>query len=195
MGAPASGGCDAEVLGALVASGGASGASAAMPCRAAAGHEHRESRSLPSASPPEYRLAGAGEQRQEDEIIFENARGAAVVAASDLARARSFYEGVLGLTANDEFPDQDEAVFYELAGTPLMVYATSYAGTAKNTVFVIETDDLARDMAALRGKGVEFLEYDFPGLKTVDGVAELSGERSAWFADSEGNILALSERT
>nr|WP_243728650.1 VOC family protein [Microbacterium sp. BK668] len=99
------------------------------------------------------------------------------------------------MTANDEFPDQDEAVFYELAGTPLMVYATSYAGTAKNTVFVIETDDLARDMAALRGKGVEFLEYDFPGLKTVDGVAELSGERSAWFADSEGNILALSERT
>ncbi|QKJ19733.1 VOC family protein [Microbacterium hominis] len=127
--------------------------------------------------------------------MFENARGAAVVAASDLARARSFYEGVLGLTANDAFPDQDEAVFYELAGTPLMVYSSAYAGTAKNTVFVIETDDLARDMAALRDKDVAFMDYDVPGLKTVDGVAELSGEKSAWFSDSEGNIFALSERT
>jgi hypothetical protein len=76
-----------------------------------------------------------------------------------------------------------------------MVYSSSYAGTAKNTVFVIETDDLARDMGALRGKGVTFMDYDFPGLKTVDGVAEIGGEKSAWFADSEGNILALSERT
>ena len=38
---------------------------------------------------------------------------------------------------------------------------------------------------------MEFLDYDFPGLKTVDGVAELDGEKSAWFDDSEGNILAL----
>jgi predicted enzyme related to lactoylglutathione lyase len=75
-----------------------------------------------------------------------------------------------------------------------MVYRTSYAGTAQNTVFAIDTDDLDRDMAALRAKGIEFLEYDFPGLKTVDGIAEIEGERSAWFADSEGNILALGQR-
>ena len=50
-------------------------------------------------------------------------------------------------------------------------------------------------MAALREKGVVFLDYDFPGLKTVDGVAELEGERSAWFEDSEGNILALMQRS
>ena len=127
--------------------------------------------------------------------MFENARGAAVVAASDLARARSFYEGVLGLKVSEESPDSDEGVLYELAGTRLMVYATSFAGTAKNTVFAIDTDDLARDMAALRDKGVVFMDYDFPGLKTVDGVAELAGEKSAWFEDSEGNILALGQRT
>ena len=75
-----------------------------------------------------------------------------------------------------------------------MVYVTSYAGTAKNTVFAIDTDDLARDMAVLRDKGVVFMDYDFPGLKTVDGVAELDGEKSAWFEDSEGNILALGQR-
>ena len=126
--------------------------------------------------------------------MFENARGAAVIAASDLARARSFYEGVLGLTVTEESPDQAEAVLYELGGTRLMVYATSFAGTAKNTVFAIDTDDLARDMAVLRDKGVVFMDYDFPGLVTVDGVAEYGGEKSSWFEDSEGNILALSQR-
>lgn len=125
--------------------------------------------------------------------MFENAQGAAVLAASDFARARSFYEDVLGLQAVEASPE-DEMAIYELAGTRLMIYATSFAGTAKNTVFGIETDDLDRDMAALRDKGVEFMDYDFPGLKTVDGVADLGGERSAWFADSEGNILALSQR-
>ncbi len=126
--------------------------------------------------------------------MFENARGAAVIAASDLARARSFYEGVLGLKVAEESPGEDEAVLYDLAGTPLMVYATSFAGTAKNTVFAIATEDLAGDMATLRDKGVAFMDYDFPGLKTVDGVADLGGEKTAWFEDSEGNILALSQR-
>ena len=126
--------------------------------------------------------------------MFEDARGVAVIAASDLNRARSFYEGVLGLAVAEEIPDGD-TVFYLMGGTPLMVYQTSYAGTAKNTVFALETKDLAGDMATLREKGVAFMDYDFPGLKTVDGVAELPGENSAWFSDSEGNILALSQRT
>jgi catechol 2,3-dioxygenase-like lactoylglutathione lyase family enzyme len=126
--------------------------------------------------------------------MFENASGSAVVAASDLGRARSFYEGVLGLTPDSDFPPNDEAVFYRLGGVPLMVYRSSYAGTAQNTVFAIDTDDLDRDMAALRGKGVTFMDYDMPEFKTVDGVAELEGEKTAWFADSEGNILALGQR-
>ncbi|MEN2740068.1 VOC family protein [Microbacterium sp. X-17] len=126
--------------------------------------------------------------------MFEDARGAAVIAASDLDRARSFYEGVLGLTPTDDMPPDDDAVFYRLGGVPLMVYRTTYAGTAQNTVFAVETDDLERDMAALREKGVVFKDYDFPGLTTVDGIADLGGQRSAWFEDTEGNALALSQR-
>ncbi len=126
--------------------------------------------------------------------MFEGARGTAVIAVSDLARARSFYEGMFGLTP-DEIQEEDQSVMYTLGGTPLLVYLSGFAGTAKNTVFAIETQDLDADMAALRDKGVVFQDYDFPGLKTMDGVAELPGERSAWFADSEGNILALNQRT
>jgi predicted enzyme related to lactoylglutathione lyase len=126
--------------------------------------------------------------------MFEQARGIAVIAASDLARARGFYEGVLGLSPQ-ESPAEDEMAMYTLGGIPLMVYRSGYAGTAKNTVFAIDTDDLAGDMTVLREKGVVFLEYDFPGLTTVDGVAELEGERASWFEDSEGNILGLSQRS
>lgn len=125
--------------------------------------------------------------------MFENAHGAAVIAAKDLDRAKEFYGGVLGLPREDT-PSEDDAVFYRLGDVSLMVYVTSYAGTAKNTVFAIDTDDLDRDMAVMRDRGVVFMDYDFPGLTTVDGVAELATERSAWFEDSEGNILAIGQR-
>ena len=126
--------------------------------------------------------------------MFENARAAAVIAASDLARARSFYEGVLGLKVRKTHRIKTRRSFTSWVGLGSWSMSTSFAGTAKNTVFAIDTDDLARDMAVLRDKGVVFMDYDFPGLTTVDGVAELGGEKTCWFEDSEGNILALSER-
>jgi hypothetical protein len=53
----------------------------------------------------------------------------------------------------------------------------------------------------LRSRGVAFEAYDFPGLRTVDGIADIignypsqgNGERGAWFYDSEGNLLALGQ--
>ncbi|GAA1959444.1 glyoxalase/bleomycin resistance/dioxygenase family protein [Microbacterium deminutum] len=125
--------------------------------------------------------------------MFEGARGTAVIAAADIERARSFYEDVLGLAPEEVLPDA-ESVIYRLGGVPLMVYRSGFAGTAQNTVFAVETDDLDRDMATLREKGVVFKDYDFPGLTTVNGVADLPGERTSWFEDSEGNILALNQR-
>jgi hypothetical protein len=51
-------------------------------------------------------------------------------------------------------------------------------------------------VARLKNKGVTFEQYDMPGLKTDEnGIAELGGEKGAWFKDPEGNILALGERT
>lgn len=126
--------------------------------------------------------------------MFEGAQGWAIVAAADLARAREFYEGVLGFSPAEEQAG-DGSVVYDVGGTPLLVYETSFAGTAQNTVFGIGTKDLDGDMAALREKGVSFAEYDFAELTTVNGVAELEAGRTAWFTDSEGNILALVEQS
>lgn len=126
--------------------------------------------------------------------MFEGAQGVAILAAADISRARSFYEGVLGLTPTDVQED-DGSVGYDLGGTPVLVYQTSFAGTAQNTVFGIQTPDLDRDMAGLREKGVSFAEYDFAELTTVNGVAEMEAGRTAWFTDTEGNILALVQRS
>ena len=50
-------------------------------------------------------------------------------------------------------------------------------------------------VAELKGRGVVFEEYDMPGIKMVNSIATASGARTAWFKDSEGNILAVSQRT
>lgn len=117
---------------------------------------------------------------------------AAVLPVTDLDRARGWWHDVL-----DRDPihtdAESENLFYDIGGTVVLVYRTDFAGTAKNTAINLVTDDLDRDVAALRARGVEFHEYDFPGLKTVDGIAQLGTLRGSWFSDSEANIFALSE--
>lgn len=124
--------------------------------------------------------------------MFENSVGMAVLAASDLSRAVQYWHDLFGL---DPVQNDDTGATFVIGGTPVLVYESQFAGTAKSTVFTILTDDLDRDMAALREKGVTFNDYDLPGLKTVDGVADLGGERGAWFDDSEGNIIAIGQPT
>jgi hypothetical protein len=53
--------------------------------------------------------------------------------------------------------------------------------------------DIAGQVVALQARGVRFEEYDYPNLKTVDGVADLGYARAAWFKDSEGNLLGIAE--
>lgn len=111
--------------------------------------------------------------------------------AADINRARKFYAEKLGM--QPESVTAEGGLFYRCKDSWFALYPTQFAGTAKNTAAEFETDDLDRDMQALRSKGVVFEEYNFPGLKTVNGVASIGKDRAAWFKDSEGNILALSQ--
>lgn len=112
------------------------------------------------------------------------------IPATDLARARRWYKEKLGLAPSRE---AEAGLIYELAaGTGFLLYPTESAGKAPNTLMGFETDDIEGDVAALRKSGVVFEEYDMPGLKTVNAIATIGGEKAAWFRDSEGNILAIS---
>jgi catechol 2,3-dioxygenase-like lactoylglutathione lyase family enzyme len=127
--------------------------------------------------------------------MFENAACYAVLPASDLARASSFWHDTFGIDPIDDGFEEADAAMFDIGGTRVLVYETQFAGTAQNTSLGIDTDDFDRDVADLKSKGVTFNDYDLPGIKTVDGVIELGGMRTAWFNDSEGNIIALGERT
>ncbi|KQO99490.1 VOC family protein [Leifsonia sp. Leaf264] len=117
---------------------------------------------------------------------------AAVLPAIDLDRARQYYDDKLGWK-----PDGQDAggLMYTVGGTSVYVYETTFAGTARNTALMVEVDDLQSVVDELRAAGVAFADYDLPGLTTVDGIADLEGEKAAWFTDSEGNIIALGQRS
>jgi hypothetical protein len=53
------------------------------------------------------------------------------------------------------------------------------------------TPDVEAEVRELKARGVVFEEYDHPALKTVDSIATVGPTRSAWFRDSEGNILGI----
>ena len=110
--------------------------------------------------------------------------------ASDLERATRFYTEKLGLTPISK---NAAAVEFRSGSVKFGIYQTDYAGTAQHTLAAWEVDDIEEAVDELRARGVLFEEYDFPGLKTVDGIADMGSQRGAWFKDSEGNILALAQ--
>jgi catechol 2,3-dioxygenase-like lactoylglutathione lyase family enzyme len=125
--------------------------------------------------------------------MFESVRAVPTIAVSDMDKAKEFYGGTLGLTAKDE---RSDGIRYEAGGgTLLLVYPSQFAGTAKSTSVSFEVTDLETSVEELRGRGVVFQDYDMPGLKTVDGIAEVQGVKGAWFKDPDGNILALGQET
>lgn len=114
----------------------------------------------------------------------------ATIPAKDLAGTRRFYEDVLGLTVEAE---DEGAITYRSGDTVVQLYPTQFAGTAQHTLGGWQVADIEATVAGLQEKGVMFEEYDFPGLKTENGIATTGNERAAWFKDPEGNILAIYE--
>ncbi|MCJ7795700.1 MAG: VOC family protein [Thermoleophilia bacterium] len=114
------------------------------------------------------------------------------VPASDLDRARHFYEDKLGLRPKADVGQLPDGVVYAVGEGGLLVYRTD-APHGESTAAGFLVDDILREMTELRERGITFEDLDLPGLKTENGVAEFSGQKGAWFKDSEGNYLALTQ--
>jgi catechol 2,3-dioxygenase-like lactoylglutathione lyase family enzyme len=113
----------------------------------------------------------------------------AYIPARDVARARRFYEGTLGFRPKQEVAG---GVVYEFGGrTACFLYPTPNAGTSRASQAFWQVDDIEREVADLRKRGVEIEDYDMPGEKSASGVITAGGAKAAWFRDSEGNILAI----
>lgn len=117
-----------------------------------------------------------------------------ILPATDIVRARGFYRDVLGFEPVEIIEETGETVFESANGTLLFVYPSVAAGTNQATAAGWRVDDIRAMVDELRERGVEFLDYDLPDLKTDDGIAVgPDGTQIAWFTDTEGNILALDE--
>ncbi len=124
--------------------------------------------------------------------MLKNARIVPYIPVANAARARKFYEEKIGLVAKEEYAG---GVVYECGdGSWVFMYPSAGAGTSRASTAFWAVDDVVAEVAALRKKGVVFEEYDMPGLKTVSGIATGGGAKTAWFKDTEGNILAISQR-
>jgi predicted enzyme related to lactoylglutathione lyase len=123
--------------------------------------------------------------------MLRNAPVLPYIPVSDMKRARRFYEQTIGLKPRAEEPEG--GVLYECGdGTTIFMYQSFGAGTSTASQAYFTVPDVAAEVADLKSRGVQFLDYDLPQLKTKDGI--LVGGGAAWFKDSEGNIMAVIQK-
>ncbi len=110
----------------------------------------------------------------------------------DLNRAKRFYETILGLKPVTENNDStSDIAIFECGNSTLMELYQRGPSKADHTVATFEVSDIEEEVNMLRGKGVNFEEYDMPEIKTQNGIATQGSVKAAWFKDSEGNILCI----
>jgi catechol 2,3-dioxygenase-like lactoylglutathione lyase family enzyme len=120
---------------------------------------------------------------------FADIPSSAIVAVSDLDRARRFYRDTLGL---ELVMDSEQVLAFRTGATTLNVYVSAEAGTNRANAAVWDAGagfDAA--IAELRGKGVTFEEYPELGMDVADGIHSADGFKAAWFKDPDGNILHI----
>jgi catechol 2,3-dioxygenase-like lactoylglutathione lyase family enzyme len=110
------------------------------------------------------------------------------IAVKELAAAKEFYEGTLGLKLVEE---NEQEMTFACGSGQVGVYQSQFAGTNKATYATWICDDVEAMVEELKGKGVSFEHYDMPGV-THQGDVHVMGElHAAWFKDPDGNILCV----
>ena len=130
--------------------------------------------------------------------LLENAEVSTRLPAQDLGRARAFFAQKLGLEPVEE---REGGLRYRCGNCYFSVLQSAGRASGDHTQIAFEVDDIESVVAELRRRGVVFEEVDVPGLRTVDGIADIEGnypskgvgERGAWFRDSEGNLLGVGQ--
>jgi catechol 2,3-dioxygenase-like lactoylglutathione lyase family enzyme len=130
--------------------------------------------------------------------MLEQSEVATRLPARDLNRARKFYSEKLGLDPIEERPG---GLRYRNNNSFFVLFESAGEASGTHTQMGWEVADIEATVAALKARGVVFEEYDLPGLKTANGIAEVAGnypskgvgEKGAWFKDSEGNLLGIGQ--
>jgi len=111
----------------------------------------------------------------------------AILAVSDLDRARRFYAETLGL---EPAGDMEEVLSFRTGSTTFMIYTSQFAGTNKANALVWDAgSDFDTIVAELRERDISFEEYPDMGMEIADGVHSSGDFKAVWFKDPDGNIL------
>jgi catechol 2,3-dioxygenase-like lactoylglutathione lyase family enzyme len=148
---------------------------------------------------PAYWAARGQRARQAGQGPLAGAAVSARLPAQDLGRARRFYAEKLGLEPAETRPG---GLRYEGRSGSFSIFESDGRPSGEHTQLAWQVDDLDAVVAELRQRGVVFEDVNVPGLRTVNGIAEVSGnypsaggggERAVWFRDSEGNLLGIGQ--
>jgi len=114
---------------------------------------------------------------------------APVLLATDLAAAREFYHGELGLPIERE--NEHAIVFRCGSGTHLDVTQSTVGTADQQTQAAWQVSDIRAEVAELRARGIKAEDYDTPGLKTEDGIADIGFAWAVWIIDPATNALGI----
>lgn len=122
--------------------------------------------------------------------MLDTALAHPTVFVRDLDRARAFYE-TLGLSVGAEV---STGIFMTAGnGTIFPLIYRADATPPSHTVAAFQVEDLPGVVASLRARGIVFEEYDSPGLRTIDAIADMGDYRAAWLKDPDGNFIGVHE--
>lgn len=112
---------------------------------------------------------------------------------ADLERAKRFYREMLGLLPLHELP---QGLLYECAdGGRFLLYPTGVRAPSEHTQMSFVVTDIEAEVGDLKSDGVSFESYDLQDLTTVGSIAYTRSAESAWFRDSEGNLIGITQST
>jgi extradiol dioxygenase family protein len=112
-----------------------------------------------------------------------------ILLSKDLDETREFYHDRLGLSILSE---SDHKIEFRCGGGTKLAVSKSTTGTSDSqTQIGWEVDDLQTEIDDIRSRGVPIEDYDIPGLKTDDGIADVGFAWMAWIIDPGKNALAI----
>ena len=127
--------------------------------------------------------------KQTDSVLTD-AKAFQSFSVDDIAKARAFYQETLGLAVKESQMGLELEVG---GGSKVFVYPKPDHKPATFTILNFPVDNVDTAVDRLKSTGVQFENYDLPGIKTDSrGIArDPNGPAMAWFKDPAGNILSV----
>jgi predicted enzyme related to lactoylglutathione lyase len=112
----------------------------------------------------------------------------AFMATSDSARARRFYEGVLGLTFEG---DHEHLVTFRSGASVVNLQKADVVTPPRGTAMGWNVGDLHATIRELMSRGVTFERFEGMEQDELGAWSPVPGLGVAWFKDPDGNLLSV----